>query len=148
MASTPSTGSASTAKTLSAVSGLPRPMPFSPMPANIWAEMATSMYVLRIVRMVKSAARPGVLELPVVSSLMVSVVSQPQKMKMESERPAAKAAKDSIAKGLSQLHEKPMASSDAPLTALPKASTMKRARTTICSPTSTYWTPFVAAMPR
>jgi hypothetical protein len=89
-----------------------------------------------------------VLELPVVSSLMVSVVSQPQKMKMESERPAAKAAKDSIAKGLSQLHEKPMTSSDAPLTALPKASAMKRARTTICSPTSTYWTPFVAAMPR
>jgi DNA-binding protein HU-beta len=60
----------------------------------------------------------------------------------------AKAAKDSIAKGLSQLHEKPMASSDAPLNALPKASTMKRARTTICSPTRKYWTPLVAAMPR
>src|SRR5918993_1431435 len=62
MASTPSTGPASAAKTLSAVSGLPRPMPCLPMPANIWAEIATSMYVLRIVRMVKSAARPGVLD--------------------------------------------------------------------------------------
>ena len=53
-------------------------MPCSPMPANIWDEIATSMYVLRIVSMVKSAARPGVLELPVVSSLTVSVVSHPQ----------------------------------------------------------------------
>jgi hypothetical protein len=47
------------------------------------------MYVLRIVRMVKSAARPGVLELPVVSSLMVSVVEPtPRKADGEFGRPA------------------------------------------------------------
>ena len=32
--------------------------------------------------------------------------------------------------------------------ALAFGGALKRARTTICSPTSTYWTPFVAAMPR
>ena len=54
-----------------------------------------SRYSTTMVTTVMVAARPGVFGKPFVSSFMVSVTSQPQKMKIESDRPAAKAENDS-----------------------------------------------------
>lgn len=74
----PMIGSARTANTLSAVSGLPRPVPLSPMPAYICEAMAIIRYEATITTMASMAARPGVRALPVLSSLMDRQASQPQ----------------------------------------------------------------------
>ncbi|MGX1504269.1 UNVERIFIED_CONTAM: hypothetical protein RKD43_002894 [Streptomyces graminofaciens] len=74
----PMIGSASTANTLSEVSGLPRPVPFSPMPAYICTAMATIRYEATMTTMASMAERPGVRALPTLSSLMDRQASQPQ----------------------------------------------------------------------
>ncbi|CAM5269152.1 hypothetical protein SGLAM104S_02550 [Streptomyces glaucescens] len=98
--------------------------------------------------MATSAARPGVLVLPVVSSLAVRQASQPQYMKIDRDRPAVKAPKDCTANGFSQDQEKSAEVGKSALPALPKAIATKTASTTSWSPTSAYWTPLVAVIPR
>lgn len=83
-----------------------------------------------------------------VSSLVARQASQPQYMKIESERPAVKAAMDSIAKGFIHCQEKSRPVSKVPAEAFWKAIATKMARTASWRPTSAYWTPLVAVMPR
>ena len=51
------------------------------------------------------AARPGVRSGSFVSSFMVRVTSHPQKMKIDSDRPAANALNDPTANGLNHSSE-------------------------------------------
>lgn len=88
----------------------------------------------------------GVFALPVVSSLVAMQASQPQYMKIESERPAVKAAKDWTAKGFIQDQEKETEVSKSP--AFDSAIATKTTRTTSWRPTRAYWMPLVAVMPR
>ncbi len=144
----PRTGRASAAKTLSAVAGLPRPVPVVPTPANIWAAIATSRYEVTRVTIEIIAARPGVLALPRVSSFMVRQVSQPQYMKIDSDRPAVKALNEPTSSGFSQLGEKPTECGRSPDAALPMAIPANSSRTASWRPTRLYWNHLVAVMPR
>ncbi len=98
--------------------------------------------------MASRAARPGVFALPAVSSLTVRQASQPQNMKIESDSPAVKAEKDWTANGSSQVQEKSREPAKSPERALITAITTKIASTASWRPTSAYWTPLVAVMPR
>lgn len=98
--------------------------------------------------MAMRAARPGVFSLPVVSSLAVRQVSQPQNMKIDRDRPAVKAAKDFTANGFSHDHEKSADVAKSPLVPFRTAIATNRARTTSWSPTNAYWRPFVVVIPR
>src|SRR5689334_10328795 len=62
----------------SMVSGLVRPMPLSPTPANACAATVTSTYVTSRTTVEVTAARPGVTVALSVSSLTDTVESQPQ----------------------------------------------------------------------
>lgn len=75
-------------------------------------------------------------------------MSQPQNMKIDSDRPAVKAAKDCTANGFSHDHEKWTDDAKSPLAPFCTAIVTNRARTTSWSPTSAYWMPFVAVIPR
>src|SRR4051794_9665568 len=99
-------------------------------------------------RMVAVAARPGVFCGFLVSSFMVRVTSQPQKMKMDSEIPAAKAEKDSTPNGLNQSAEISIALKAVPADTWPKAATANQTSTTTWNATSTYWKVLVVSMPR
>lgn len=83
-----------------------------------------------------------------VSSLAVRQASQPQNMKIDSERPAVNVAKDCTANGFSQDQEKSSDEANSPLCAFCTAIATNTARTTSWSPTSAYWTPLVAVIPR
>lgn len=76
------------------------------------------------------AARPGVFSLPMVSSLAVRQVSQPQNMKIDSERPAVNVANDCTANGFSQDQEKCSDEVNSPLFAFCRAIATNSARTT------------------
>ena len=84
------------------------------------------------------AARPGVFSEPFVSSFMVRVTSQPQKMKIDSERPAAKAENDSTANGLNQLSSIGVASNALPLATPTRAAPANSSSTATWKPTSQY----------
>src|ERR1035438_5279415 len=60
------------------LAGLFRPIPFAPIPANATTATITIAYVMRSSRVERIAARPGVLFLSLVSSLIETAVSQPQ----------------------------------------------------------------------
>src|SRR5699024_1914490 len=96
----PSTGYDSTAKIDSWLAGLPAPSPVSPVPAQETTASAVIIYREIIVRIVKAAARPGVFCGFLVSSLIVSVTSHPQNIKIEREIPAATSEKFPISSGL------------------------------------------------
>src|SRR6476661_471846 len=67
---------------------------------------------------------------------------------MESETPAAKAEKDSTAKGLNQSGAMAVASKAVPFATWLKAATANQPRTNNWKATSTYWTVLVVSMPR
>lgn len=69
-------------------------------------------------------------------------------MKIDSESPAVKAAKDCTAKGLSQDQENSAEVANSASPALLKAMATNTARTSSCSATSVYCRPLVAVMPR
>ena len=94
------------------------------------------------------AARPGVFAEPFVSSFIVSVTSQPQKMKIESERPAANAENESTANGLNQLSSIAVASNALPFATSTRAMTEKSTSTATWKPTSQYWSFCVVCMSR
>ena len=106
----PRMGPASAKKALSWISGLPRPNSPSPIPANMIIDTASSRYSDTMVTTVMVAARPGVFSGSFVSSFMVRVTSHPQKMKIDSETPAAKALNDDTANGLNHDQSKGVAS--------------------------------------
>ena len=78
IAAGPMTGPARAAKTFSWISGLFSPTPVSDRPAKLSTARPTSMYSTTMEKMVASAARPGVVDAPLVSSLMVRTTSHPQ----------------------------------------------------------------------
>lgn len=83
-----------------------------------------------------------------VSSLAVRQASQPQNMKIDSDRPAVNAAKDFTANGFIQDQEKSSDEANSPLCAFSTAITTNSASTTSWRPTSAYWMPLVAVIPR
>lgn len=83
-----------------------------------------------------------------VSSLAVRQASQPQNMKIDSDRPAVNAAKDFTANGFIQDQEKSSDEANSPLCAFCTAITTNSASTTSWRPTSAYWMPLVAVIPR
>src|SRR5215207_11523072 len=87
---------------------------------------------------VKVAARPGVRSEPFVSSFMVRVTSQPQKMKIESESPAANAENDSTANGLNHDSSIEVASNALPFATSTSAAIEKSSSTATWKPTSQY----------
>ena len=94
---------------------------------------------------VQVAPRPGTFFGSVVSSFMVRVTSQPQKTKMDSEMPAAKAEKVSMPAGLNICQVIGVGS----LGWLEVSAMMaKSSSTATWNPTSTYWKTLVAFMPR
>ena len=97
---------------------------------------------------VRVAARPGVVFGFLVSSFIESVTSQPQKMKIESETPAANALKLETANGLNQLGSKANESKAVPLPTCTSAAMLNQTSTTSWKPTSTYCTALVVSMPR
>src|SRR5690625_1795898 len=102
MAIGPRIGPESAAKMDSWFSGLPAPRPSSPIPAQAMTATVTMIYRVMMIKMVRVAARPGVLLGFLVSSFMVSTASQPQNMKIDSEMPAAKTEMSVISAGLNQ----------------------------------------------
>ena len=114
------------------------------MPANCRVAAAVKRYSSRIKSTVTVAARPGTFWLPTDSSLTVRQTSQPQKMKIDSDSPAAKAEKDSTLKGLNHSGWKTTgAASGAAL----KAAREKPISTSSCMATRPYWTLMVMPMP-
>ena len=85
---------------------------------------------MTMVSTVTVAARPGVFSGSFVSSFIVRVTSQPQKMKIDSDRPAAKALNDETANGLNHAQSNGMKSKALPLTACTIAATAKKISTT------------------
>lgn len=79
---------------------------------------------------------------------MVRQVSQPQYMKIDSDRPAVKALKELTWSGLSQENEKPIESGRSPAAALPMAMAEKSTSTASWRPTRLYWNHLVAVIPR
>lgn len=82
-----------------------------------------------------------------VSSLAVRQASQPQNMKIDSDRPAVNAANDCTANGFSQDQEKSSDEANSPLRDFCTAIATNSARTTSWRPTSAYWMPLVAVIP-
>ncbi|MNH15070.1 hypothetical protein D3C79_746770 [compost metagenome] len=123
-----------------------RPRPTSLIPANCSVAIAVTRYRPRISSTVRVAARPGVSPLPTDSSLMLRQTSQPQKMKIDSDRPAVNAENDSTPKGLNQSRSNSSGGvcADEP----PKAAKAKPTSTTNCNATKPYCTVMVVAMPR
>ena len=91
------------------------------------------------------AARPGTFSLPTDSSLTVRHTSQPQKMKIDSDRPAAKAENESMLNGLNHSGWKTTGELAG---AAANAASAKPISTTSCSATRVYCTPMVMPMPR
>ena len=79
---------------------------------------------------------------------MVRVTSQPQKMKIESERPAANAENDSTAKGLNHDSSIGVASKALPFATSTSAATAKITSTATWKPTSQYCSFCVVCMSR
>ncbi len=103
------------------------------------------MYRAMMISTVKVAARPGTFSGSVVSSFMVKVTSQPQKMKMDRLTPAAKAVKDSTAAGLNISRVIGVRSKGSGLV---KHMIANNSSTATWKPTSTYWNALVAFSPR
>ncbi|MNN28536.1 hypothetical protein D3C81_1421120 [compost metagenome] len=125
--------------------GLFRPRPTSLIPANCSVAIAVTRYSPRISRTVRVAARPGVSPLPTDSSLMLRQTSQPQKMKIDSDRPAVNAENDSTPKGLNQSKSN---SRGGIADDSPNAAMAKPISTTSCSATRPYCTVMVVVIPR
>ena len=138
-ASGPSTGPDRKKNTLPWMSSLPKPNSPVPTPANMIIATASSRYSVTMVITVSVAARPGVRSGSLVSSFMVRVTSQPQKMKIDSERPAATALKDPTANGLNHARSKGVKSNALPLTACVIAAMAKNSSTATWKVTRTYW---------
>ncbi len=79
---------------------------------------------------------------------MVRVTSQPQKMKIESERPAANAENDSTANGLNHDSSIGVASNALPFATSTSAATANSTSTTTWKPTSQYCSFCVVCMSR
>ena len=148
MAKGPITGPASAAKTFPEMSSLPSPNSPVPIPENIRVATATRMYSRKMMTTVSVAARPGVVSGFFVSSFIVRVTSQPQKMKIDRETPAAKAEKDGTANGLNQLASKGRASNAEPLVTCTTAEMENHTSTISWKATSTYCTALVVSIPR
>jgi hypothetical protein len=99
-----------------------------------------SRYSTTMMSTVSVAARPGVDREPLVSSFIVSVTSQPQKMKMESESPAANELNDSTANGLNQSRLIGTGSNAEPLVTWKNATMPNNSSTMSWKPTRTYCT--------
>ncbi|MNN10513.1 hypothetical protein D3C76_837400 [compost metagenome] len=145
IASGPMTGPARWAKTFSWMRGLFRPRPCSLIPANCRVAIAVNRYRPRISSTVQVAALPGTSSLPTDSSLTVRHTSQPQKMKIDSDSPAAKAENDSTPNGLNQAKSN---SSGGGAVVSPKAAKAKPISTSNCRATKPYCTVMVVVMPR
>src|SRR6185312_8628085 len=98
-------------------------------------------------RTVRVAARPGTLSGSLVSSFIVRVTSQPQKMKMDSETPAAKPVSDPTPKGLNHSQLIGVASKAVLLATWENAAIANQPRTRTWKATSTYWKDFVVSIP-
>ena len=79
---------------------------------------------------------------------MVRTTSQPQKMKIDSDRPAANALNVGTSNGLNHDHENAVGSGASPSTALMIATTAKSTSTTTWKLTRTYWNFCVVCMSR
>jgi hypothetical protein len=148
MAKGPITGPASAAKTFPEISSLLSPNSPVPIPENIRVATATRMYSRKITTTVRVAALPGVVSGFFVSSFMVRVTSHPQKMKIDSETPAAKAENDGTANGLNQLASTAVASKAEPLVTCTMAEMENHTSTMSWKATSTYCTALVVSIPR
>ena len=107
--------------------------------------MATIRYVSKIEMTHSRAARPGVLSASTDSSFTVRAVSQPQKAKIDPDRPAMKAERPRPA-GLNQSRLKEIPVGESP--DLAKAAIAKTNSTTSWKSTSTIWTRSVVVIPR
>ena len=97
---------------------------------------------------VSVAARPGVFSGFFVSSFIVRVTSHPQKMKIDSDRPATTAVKAPTAKGLNHESSTGLASNALPCATCTKAATEKITRTSTWKVTRTYCSFCVVCMSR
>ena len=97
---------------------------------------------------VRVAARPGVFSGSLVSSFIVRVTSHPQKMKIDSERPATTALKDPTANGLNHASSIGLASNALPCATCTSAATEKITSTSTWNPTRTYCSFCVVCMSR
>src|SRR3954453_21533572 len=87
---------------------------------------------------VRGAARPGVFSGFFVSSFIVRVTSHPQKMKIESDRPATRALKDDTSKGLNHESDTGVGSKPLPCAICQKAAIAKITRTATWNVTRKY----------
>ena len=101
-----------------------------------------------MMRTVRVAARPGVFSGSFVSSFIVRVTSQPQKMKIDSESPATIAEKSPTAKGLNHEKSKGVASKALPVSISTIAAIAKTRSTSTWKPTRKYCSFCVVCMSR
>ena len=95
-----------------------------------------------------AVGRVRVVREPLVSSDIVRVTSQPQKMKIDSDSPAAKAEKVGTVSGLNQSSDTAVASNAEPPPTRTNATIANPTSTTSWNPTSQYCTFWVVCMSR
>src|SRR5699024_4760131 len=96
------------------------------------------MYIEMMMKIVRVAARPGVLDGFLVSSFMVSTASQPQNIKIDRDIPAANREKSPISAGLNQSQLIGVGSNPEPLCAWTSAAIAKATSTSSWKQTSRY----------
>ncbi len=130
------------------MSSLPSPSPSAPVPAYASSDTEIRRYSTTIVMTVSVAARPGVFSGSLVSSFIVRVTSHPQKMKIDSDRPATTAVKEPTANGLNHDSSTGLASNALPWATCQNAATEKITSTSTWKVTRTYCSFWVVCMSR